>query len=217
MSTSNKAELEAKALSLVPQINAAYQAMISAGLDKAPLEKAIALGKLLKLAKEALGHGKFMAYLGQHCPKISQRTANVYMLVAKKEEHLRANWQRAATLAGDGKISIRTALVELRTPAEKKTAEERAAKAKATKAAKAALSAPVLLEKELQPMNVDDVLRLLTDTFDADFLDTLYKAIGKHLEENAPKEQPKLQATDMSTSRPPPSVGDIHGECSLKS
>ena len=70
-------EKETKALSLVPQINAAYQAMISAGLDKAPLEKAIALGKLLKLAKEALGHGKFMAYLGQHCPKISQLTANV--------------------------------------------------------------------------------------------------------------------------------------------
>jgi Protein of unknown function (DUF3102) len=192
MSTTNKAELEAKALSLVPQINAAYQAMIAAGLDKAPLEKAIALGKLLKLAKEALGHGKFMAYLGQHCPKISQRTANVYMLVANKEEHLRANWQRAANLAGDGTISIRTALVELRTPQEKKAAEERAAKA--TKAAKEALSAPVSLEEELRPMGVDDVLGLLTTTFDVDFLDTLYKALGKHLEENAPEEEAKAQA-----------------------
>jgi hypothetical protein len=189
--TPNKAELEAKALSLVPQINAAYQAMIAAGLDKAPLEKAIALGKLLKLAKEALGHGKFMAYLGQHCPKISQRTANVYMLVAAKEDHLRANWQHAANLAGDGTISIRTALVELRTPDEKKAAEARAAKAKATKAATKALTAPVSLEKELHPMNVDDVLRLLTSTFDGDFIHTLSEALQKHLEENAPEEEPK--------------------------
>src|SRR5260370_42411814 len=103
-----------------------------------------------------------MAYLGEHCPKISQRTDNVYMFVATKEDHLRTNWQRAATLAGDGKISIRTALVELRTPDEKRAAAERAAKAKATKAVAKALTAPVSLEKELQPMDVDDVLGLLT-------------------------------------------------------
>src|SRR5260370_40927582 len=102
-----------------------------------------------------------MAYLGEHCPKISQRTDNVYMLVAPKEDHLRTNWQRAATLAGDGKISIRTALVELRTSDEKRAAAERAAKAQATNAAARALTAPGSLEKGLQPTDVDDDLRLL--------------------------------------------------------
>jgi hypothetical protein len=200
MTTSEtKADLEAKALLLVSQINTAHQAVISAGLDKTYLDKAIALGKLLKLAKEAIGYGKFMAYLGEHCPKISQRTANVYMQVAEKEDHLRANWQRAANLAGDGEFSIRAALLELRTPEEKRAAAERAAKAKATKDASKALTAPVSLAKQLEPMGVGDVVKLLTSAFDDDFIDTLSVGLRKHLEENAPAEAPTT-----APSAPPP-------------
>ena len=129
-------EKEAKALSPVPQIKTALEAVVKAGLDKAPLEKAIELGKLLQLAKDAVGHGQFGTYLEKYFPKLSHRTANVYMQVAEKADHLRANWQRAANLASDGKCSIRTALLELRTDEEKAAAKERAAKAKVTRASK---------------------------------------------------------------------------------
>jgi len=43
-----------------------------------------------------------------------------------------------------------------------------------------------LIPKQLRGMGVNDVLRLLTASFDADFLDTLYEELGKQLEKSAP-------------------------------
>jgi hypothetical protein len=44
-----------------------------------------------------------------------------------------------------------------------------------------------LITKQLSGMNVDNVLDLLTSSFDDDFLDTLVEALRKHLKEDEPK------------------------------
>jgi hypothetical protein len=44
-----------------------------------------------------------------------------------------------------------------------------------------AARAAALIPKQLRGMGVDDVLRLLTATFDVDYLDTLLEELQKHL------------------------------------
>jgi hypothetical protein len=172
---------EEKGLSFVPQINDAYEAVVKA--EGSSLESKIKLGELLNLAKKAVGHGPWTAWLEKHCPKISHRSANVYMKLAdpdnKRKLTEKSNSQRAAILTGS-EMSIRTALNELRTPEEKQKAKERAARMQAAKSAKPPSVSPVIKEK-LQDLDVDDVFNLLVKTFDQDFLDTLEERLSEHL------------------------------------
>jgi hypothetical protein len=55
----------------------AYQAAIKSGLDHA-----MACGELLNQAKAKLGHGQWLPWLRQECPKIKTRTAQAYMRLA---------------------------------------------------------------------------------------------------------------------------------------
>jgi hypothetical protein len=58
-----------------------------------------------------------------------------------------------------------------------------------------------LIPKQLKGMGVDDVLSLLTRTFDLDYLDTLSEALQKHLKEEETKAPPAV--------RPMPGVGRV--------
>jgi hypothetical protein len=105
---------EEKGLSYVGPINATYRELKES--QQSSLTKAITLGHLLNSAKEAVGHGKWAAWLKKHCSEISQRTANVYMNLAKHKEKFiddsraTANSQRAANFVVSEDLSIREAI-----------------------------------------------------------------------------------------------------------
>jgi hypothetical protein len=186
-----------KGASFVPQINAAYAEVVALGMDKAPLEKAIKLGGLLKLAKEAVGRGKFMSWLERNCPKVSQRTANVYMQVADRADHLRANWQHAAKSVGEGGFSIRSALKEFRTPEQKARAEAAAVKRRATLAERRAREAEAnrgSVDAALDGLAPDEVFKALRDSFDDEGLKALLDLLSKYLASRVPQvPSPPLQ------------------------
>jgi hypothetical protein len=80
---------------LAGQINAAHLRAESAIRDG--LAHAREAGKLLIKAKKLAGHGNWLPWLKRHC-RFSQRTAQVYMRVARLWPQLSANPQRVAHL-----------------------------------------------------------------------------------------------------------------------
>jgi len=194
-------EQEEKGLSYIPQITAAYDAVLKA--EQNSLNEKIKLGELLIKAKEAVGHGGFAEWLEKHFPKkISHRTANVYMQLAERKDKLDevAKSQHAAILAAGGEMSVRQALIGIRTPEEIAKAEERADKAKATKkeneAAKAAESAgksgSISLDDLIPVSDPDEVLKVLTDRWEEEKLTKLSIGLMEYL-----KKRGKGPASDV--------------------
>jgi hypothetical protein len=72
---------EPKGLSYVPQINKAYDDLVTS--NRTSLVHALKFGELLNQAKEAVGHGDWTNWLKTNCPQISHRTANVYMSLVR--------------------------------------------------------------------------------------------------------------------------------------
>jgi hypothetical protein len=171
---------ENNALSLVPQINAAYNTVMSA--EEGSLKDKVKLGELLNLAKGSMKHGQWTDWLAEHCPKISHRSANVYMNLAEHKEvlgkKLQSNSQRAAILGGGAEMSIREAIKETRTPEEQAKIEERVRKAKLAKEL-AKANSPA--GKQLKALDASGVLEILIGTFDADFLSALADSLDEHL------------------------------------
>jgi hypothetical protein len=102
-----------KALSLVPQIVKAHEELVEAetnGFNQA-LKLAIDLGVFLRLAKEAVYHGHWEPWFNEQKFKFSYRSANRYMRLAKEREKLEtaANSPRVADLAAEGELSVRVA------------------------------------------------------------------------------------------------------------
>ena len=99
-----------KGLSYVPQINKAYDDLVAS--HRTSLVHALKLGELLNQAKEVVGHGDWTSWLKTNCPKISHRTANVYMSLAVNKEKFdtAANSQHAANFAAKDDMSIRAAI-----------------------------------------------------------------------------------------------------------
>jgi hypothetical protein len=169
-------------------INAAHRQVVQA--NKTSIEKAIEAGTILKACKDSVGHGEWSKWLHDNCREISDETARLYMRLAdpknapKLEEAAKQNGNAVADL------SVRGAAKLIREePTEEQTAA-REAKKKEKEQAKAmeeAASAAVLFAKQLKHMDVDQVLSLLTRTFDDDYLDTLMEALQKHLTAEAPK------------------------------
>jgi hypothetical protein len=108
------AQIDDKAFSVKDDINALYDEL-KAG-QHTNLVKAVKLGSLLNVAKGAVGHGKWADWLKTNCPKISQRTANVYMKLAEHKDKFidqdgaEANSQHAANFLVDEDLSIRGAI-----------------------------------------------------------------------------------------------------------
>ena len=93
--------------SLAASINAEHDAAEHAA--RSAVDHARRAGALLIDAKAQLPHGSWLPWLAEHCPTISERTAQVYMQLAK------ANPQRVAGL------SVREALAVLSEPKEMPT------------------------------------------------------------------------------------------------
>ena len=79
---------------------------------------------------------------------------------------------------------------ELRTPEEKKANR----KSSRREAAQQPSVSPVIKDK-LQDLDVDEVLNLLVETFDQDFLDTLEERLSEHLGPETEKEDLNIPAS----------------------
>jgi hypothetical protein len=91
-----KAE-EAALIDLATKIKAAHEA-IGAAFKGAP-NHAFAAGALLNQAKEKLDqHGQWLPWLQQNCPNISERTAQLYMKLARGRAAIEAKAQSLADL-----------------------------------------------------------------------------------------------------------------------
>jgi Protein of unknown function (DUF3102) len=177
-------------------INAAHRQVVQA--NKTSIEKAIEAGEILRACKKSVGHGAWSKWLHDNCREISEETARLYMRLADPENAPKL--EEAAKQNGNGvaDLSVRGAAQVLREePTEQQKAErkkKRTEKERAeaeTRAVEDAARAAALIPKQLKHMDVNQVLNLLTHTFDDDYLDTLMEALRKHLKD----EEPKAQAT----------------------
>ena len=129
-----------KALSLVPEIKAAYEEAekCQRTSHSRALEYAIKAGDGLRLAKEAVGHGAFSIWRQQNLPHIPPTTATLYMRLAEHKDKFREIGNTVADLSAKGELSLRKAAALL--PKRPLTAAQMAA-AKARADARAAAKA----------------------------------------------------------------------------
>jgi Protein of unknown function (DUF3102) len=88
---------------LAARIRAEHEA--SAVAMKRGLEHAINAGRLLIEAKEQLKHGQWLPWLEEHCA-MSERSAQLYMRLARHAPELEANPQRVADLSVRGAAEL---------------------------------------------------------------------------------------------------------------
>ena len=77
---------------------------------KSTLEHALACGDLLIEAKAKLAHGTWRPWLAEHCALLSERTAQVYISLAKNRTAIRAAIEAKSADAADLTMTIRDAL-----------------------------------------------------------------------------------------------------------
>lgn len=76
-------------LQIVNEINSLHTQAVSASksakeMASNAVEIAIRCGILLAVQKAAVGHGKWLEWLGNHCPELGEDTAQRYMRLARK-------------------------------------------------------------------------------------------------------------------------------------
>jgi Protein of unknown function (DUF3102) len=81
------------------------------GAIKRSVEHAMAAGDLLREAKALLKHGEWLPWLAEHC-KMSERTAQLYMRVARNRPAIKANPQWIADLTLNEVAKIDPAVVQ---------------------------------------------------------------------------------------------------------
>jgi hypothetical protein len=91
---------------LAAQINAEHDECIAA--FKRGLDHAMRAGDLLIQAKALVGHGKWMPWFRKHCPRMSERTAQVYMRLARHRAQVES--------AGPAGLTIDSVLATLAWP-----------------------------------------------------------------------------------------------------
>lgn len=77
---------------------------------KSTLEHALACGTLLIEAKAKLAHGRWLPWLAEHCASLSERTAQVYISLAKNGAAIRAAIEAKSAASADLTMTIRDAL-----------------------------------------------------------------------------------------------------------
>jgi hypothetical protein len=104
---------EDKALSYVPQIQAAHDKAVNAQQSgyQSALQAAIEAGELLLSAKDAVGTGNWAKWRDKHLPSVPQVTASLYMRLAKNKDKFnqRAVNNGVVSLRDRGELSIRKA------------------------------------------------------------------------------------------------------------
>lgn len=170
-----------KALSLVPEIRAAHEEAEKCQRSShgRALEYAIKAGDALTLAKEAVGHGAFSIWRQQNLPHIPPRTATLYMQLAEHKDMFRAGGEisnTVADLSAKGELSLRKAAALL--PKRPLTPTQiAAAKARAEAKAAARKTNEGIAKEYLKPLDVDELVVVLREMFDAEYLGKLARAI----------------------------------------
>jgi hypothetical protein len=108
----------------IRQINDAHDAVVNAARDA--LQKAMRAGELLVAVKDGQEHGDWKTWLTNNCPKISDRTARLYMSLSKNEDKLIAAAEKNGNAVAD--LSVREAQKLLAQPL---TTEQKAEREKA--------------------------------------------------------------------------------------
>jgi hypothetical protein len=169
-----------KALSLVPEIKAAHEEAEKCQRNShgRALEYAVKAGDALILAKEAVGHGAFSIWRQQNLPHIPQTTASLYMRLAEHKDKFRDGQisNTVATLSARGKLSLRAAAGLL--PKRPQTAAQiAAAKARAEAKAAAVKSNEDSAKEWVKSLDVDELVFVLKELFDAEYIGKLAKAL----------------------------------------
>jgi hypothetical protein len=113
----------------ISQINAAHDAVVSAAREA--LQNAFRAGELLTAVKDGQEHGDWEAWLSKNCPKISPRTARLYMHLSKNEDKLTAAAEKNGNTVAD--LSVRQAQKLLAKPLTEQQKTEREKKRNETK------------------------------------------------------------------------------------
>jgi hypothetical protein len=82
---------------LAAKINAAHVAVNRH--IKATIHEMMAAGDALREAKKLAGHGKWLSWLKTNCPDVSERTAHLYMQLAKWRSVVEDAMAKSATIA----------------------------------------------------------------------------------------------------------------------
>jgi hypothetical protein len=101
---------------LAAQIKQEHQAVGHAATGM--LTHALAAGDALNKAKAHLSHGEWGSWLLRHCD-LGERTARVYMTLAKNRVSIEADWQHAAVLSLRGALTLIQADIGDTSPAKK--------------------------------------------------------------------------------------------------
>jgi hypothetical protein len=93
---------------LARRINAEHAAVeaATAVFLKEGVKRALGVGELLAEAKHRAGHGNWLPWLATNCPKISERTAQVYLRLSKNREFIEAQIRSSADLTIDGALKL---------------------------------------------------------------------------------------------------------------
>jgi hypothetical protein len=180
---------EDKALSLVPGIKEAHEKAEAAQQTSysQALEYAIKAGDLLLLAKEAVGHGRWGAWRQQNLAGIPQTTASLYMRLAepKNKVRLKEISNSVADLKSKGMLSLRAAAATL--PKRPLTLAQKAAiKARKEAMAAAKKDDEGIAKKYLNGLAADELVIVLREVHDTDYLRELSGTLAKALTPVAP-------------------------------
>ena len=123
------------------------------------LQYSIEIGEMLNDVKKDIKHGDWEGWLAKYCPEISDRTARVYMRLAKPENAKKL--EAAANENGNGvaDLSVRSAAKLLAKPLTEEQKQDRKAAQQAAKAATQAAQAARTpdLEAMIDNAAVDEV------------------------------------------------------------
>jgi hypothetical protein len=128
------------------------------------------------LAKEAVGHGAFSIWRQQNLPHIPTSTATLYMRLAEHKDKFKEIANTVSDLSAKGELSLRRAAGLL--PKRPQTAAQIAAANRKAEAKAAAKRSNEGMAKEyLEVLDVDELLVVLREVFDTDYLAKLAKAL----------------------------------------
>jgi hypothetical protein len=173
----------------IRQINDAHDAIVNSARDG--LQSAIRAGELLAAVKEGQDHGDWETWLKNNCPKISPRTARLYMHLSKNDDKLRVAAEKNGNAVAD--LSVREAQKLLAKPLteEQKTHCEKARNETRQKQQEQDRSVWI---KSLNPTSLCD---LLVNLWDAPNLLALAEQIKKKLPAPAPTTAPTKTTFSM--------------------
>jgi hypothetical protein len=191
-------------VTLVKEINRIHAEIVENA--QAQVQRGIECGVMLKEVRDNIKFGDWEDWLAKHCPEISERTARVYLRLAKNSDKLETLAAENGSTAAD--LSMRGAL---RLLATQKTEEEKA-KAKAEREAKAKAKEAEAKLAAVVGANLTDVIKakgtdeIKTALKQADRFDEVARAITPPLQMQLKDTTPPRLADAVADVWPPEDV-----------